>query len=296
MNKLSFLFSILLAGVVMFTTSCGTQGSADGFEQSESGLMYKFHVKGDGTVSPVEGDFLDVIMVYGLEDSILFDSRDIPDQQQRNVPMMASVHKADIYEGLAMMHVGDSATFKLVADSVWLKLFRMPKVPPGMDSVDYIYFHVTMNEIINAEEMQAKQEEEQREFREAEKGMRDAYLAANYPDATPTESGLYYIRTNKGSGAKPVPGQTVLVHYTGMLVDGTKFDSSVDRGTPFEFTLGEGRVIQGWDEGLAMMQKGDKGILVIPSDLGYGSRGTGIITPFSTLVFEVELIDFKNAE
>ena len=144
--------------------------------------------------------------------------------------------------------------------------------------------------------MQAKQDEEQREFREAEKGKRDAYLAANYPDATPTESGLYYIRTNKGSGAKPVPGQTVIVHYTGMLVDGTKFDSSVDRGTPFEFTLGEGRVIQGWDEGLAMMQKGDKGILVIPSDLGYGSRGTGIITPFSTLVFEVELIDFKNAE
>ena len=79
-------------------------------------------------------------------------------------------------------------------------------------------------------------------------------------------------------------------------ITSTKFDSSVDRGTPFEFTLGEGRVIKGWDEGLAMMQKGEKGLLVIPSDLGYGSRGTGIITPFSTLVFEVELIDFKNAE
>ena len=87
----------------------------------------------------------------------------------------------------------------------------------------------------------------------------------------------------------------VKVHYTGTLVDGTKFDSSLDRWEPYEFPLGQGQVIRGWDLGIAKMQKGEKGVLVIPSDLGYGARGSGKIAPFSTLVFEVELVDITGS-
>jgi peptidylprolyl isomerase len=163
-----------------------------------------------------------------------------------------------------------------------------------MDSIEFLYFHVQLNEILTAEEMQTKKDAELKELQDGELSARTVYLEANYPDAVPSESGLYYIRTKKGSGSKPKVGQTVTVHYTGTLIDGTKFDSSVDRGQPFDFPLGQGRVIKGWDEGLGMMQKGEKGILVIPSDLGYGSRGSGKIAPFSTLIFEVEMIDFKD--
>jgi len=109
-----------------------------------------------------------------------------------------------------------------------------------------------------------------------------------------TPSGLKYIDLVVGTGASPAPGQTAVVHYTGWLTDGKKFDSSVDRGTPFEFPLGQGRVIRGWDEGVATMKVGGKRKLTIPSDLGYGARGAGgAIPPNATLVFEVELLAIK---
>jgi len=96
-----------------------------------------------------------------------------------------------------------------------------------------------------------------------------------------------------GNGALAEPGKTIVVHYTGTLEDGTKFDSSVDRGTPFEFTLGAGQVIKGWDTGFDGMKVGGKRRLTIPPEMGYGSRAAGTIPPNSTLIFDVELLDVK---
>ncbi len=110
-------------------------------------------------------------------------------------------------------------------------------------------------------------------------------------DYTETDSGLMYYDIEEGDGATPEEGQTVVVHYTGWLEDGTKFDSSLDRGQPFTFPLGTGSVIAGWDEGLATMQVGGKRQLVIPAELGYGDAGSGLIPPGATLIFDVELVD-----
>jgi|CXWL01.1.fsa_nt_gi FKBP-type peptidyl-prolyl cis-trans isomerase FkpA len=109
-----------------------------------------------------------------------------------------------------------------------------------------------------------------------------------------TASGLKYTELVVGTGAEAKAGQMVTVHYTGWLLDGTKFDSSVDRNDPFAFALGRGQVIRGWDEGVAGMKIGGKRKLTIPADLGYGSRGAGgVIPPNATLVFEVELLGVK---
>ena len=113
-------------------------------------------------------------------------------------------------------------------------------------------------------------------------------------DMITTASGLQYQDLITGTGAAVKAGDIVSVHYTGWLEDGTKFDSSLDRNQPFDFTVGQGGVIKGWDEGLVGMQVGGKRKLVIPSNLGYGSAGAGgVIPPNATLVFEVELLEIK---
>jgi len=108
-----------------------------------------------------------------------------------------------------------------------------------------------------------------------------------------TDSGLKYEDLVEGTGESPRPGQMVVVHYTGTLEDGKKFDSSLDRGRPFEFAIGQGRVIKGWDEGVMSMKVGGKRRLIIPPALGYGNRDLGVIPPNSTLIFEVELLELK---
>ena len=106
-----------------------------------------------------------------------------------------------------------------------------------------------------------------------------------------TASGLQYEDVKQGTGPQPTRGQKVTVHYTGTLPDGKKFDSSRDRGQPFQFTIGVGQVIKGWDEGVMSMKVGGKRKLIIPAVLGYGARGAGgVIPPNATLVFEVELL------
>lgn len=112
--------------------------------------------------------------------------------------------------------------------------------------------------------------------------------------ATTTASGLIYEELTAGTGATATPGQTVVVHYTGWLADGTQFDSSKGRNDPFEFRLGAGQVIRGWDEGVAGMSVGGKRLLTIPPQLGYGARGAGgVIPPDAVLLFEVELLKIR---
>ncbi len=116
----------------------------------------------------------------------------------------------------------------------------------------------------------------------------------NMDNAITTDSGLKYVEIKEGTGDSPTTGKKVIVHYTGTLENGTKFDSSRDRGTPFEFTIGVGQVIKGWDEGVATMKVGGRRQLIIPADLGYGSRGVpGVIPQNATLIFDVELLDIK---
>lgn len=125
----------------------------------------------------------------------------------------------------------------------------------------------------------------------------DTNLMAMNPDketaaeTVTTPSGLKYKELKVGDGATPAKGQNVVVHYTGTLEDGTKFDSSRDRNSPFSFKLGVGQVIKGWDEGLSTMKVGGRRMLTIPAELGYGSRGAGgVIPPNATLLFDVELL------
>jgi cyclophilin family peptidyl-prolyl cis-trans isomerase len=139
-----------------------------------------------------------------------------------------------------------------------------------------------------------KKEGEKRVEQEKQMAEFEAAMLKKYPEAVTTESGLMYVVKEKGSGENPENGDRVKVHYTGKFLDGKVFDSSVQRNQPFEFAVGAGQVIKGWDQGILNMKKGEKRILLIPYWLAYGTQGyPGAIPPESHLIFDVELIDFK---
>lgn len=132
--------------------------------------------------------------------------------------------------------------------------------------------------------------------REQEKGAQQTeqqMIKEQWPNAVTTPSGLQYVVVEEGSGDSPAKGAMVSVHYTGKLLDGKKFDSSYDRGKPIDFPVGNGQVIKGWDEALLGMKKGEKRVLIIPPQLGYGPSGRGPIPPNAIMVFDVELVNFR---
>ena len=149
-------------------------------------------------------------------------------------------------------------------------------------------------EAFDATETFANFEENRIKQIEAQKEAQAAALAEFTKGFDQTSSGLYYQIQTQGTGDKPTTGNTVKVHYKGELLDGTVFDSSFKRNEPIEFNLGVGQVIPGWDEGIALLNKGAKATFIIPSELAYGSAGAGgVIPPDATLKFEVELVSFK---
>lgn len=259
------------------------------FKEGNNGIKYLFHEKSKDTAMAREWSTISFTYAFGTKDSIM-------DKSPKPIQYMLSksMYKGDLNEALAMVHKGDSVSFIFQADSFFMKTLRSPQVPPLFDSVKDLYFHM---KIVDITPETPEQKEKRTEYENAEKNepsLIQQYLTQNNITIAPTESGLYYLETKAGTGVSPVAGQKVKVHYTGTLLDGTKFDSSVDRKEPFEFVLGQGQVIRGWDEGIAMMKKGGKAKLVIPSKLGYGNRAAGgTIKAFSTLVFEVELLDIK---
>jgi len=298
-NNLILWLAALMMSATVFTSCNNATGK---WQTTKDGLKYKFYVQNKDGNTPAEGDYVTVEMIYRTPDSTLFNSSKLP--QPMELPMVKSVHQADIYEGLALMHVGDSATFECNADSVFQKLFRFKTVPPKLKDVKTIFFDVKLVKLTSKEEKMKETQEAQKiqqqemiKNKAEEAGKLQKYLTDNNITVAPTADSLFIVVTKKGNGPKPQKGDKVTVHYTGYLLDGTKFDSSVDRGKPFEFELGEGRVIKGWDEGIATLSKGSKAKLIIPSKLAYGERGAGgVIAPYSPLVFDVELIDFTSGK
>lgn len=281
---LSLLFSATLF-------SCGEKNPFPGYTPTGTGLYYKQIVAGNGDQLSM-GEVIKIRLSYYLGDSLLFTTNNLSEPAFDQV--RESVFQGDLYEGFRMMHVGDSMSFMINADSTFRKQFRAPILPDFVQPDVFLRWEVAVDEAMPEEVFQQRKMEEIAALQRQADEVFAAYLEENGIKTTPQESGLVYVCTKKGKGPKPGYKQNVKVHYTGKLLDGRVFDSSVERGEPIEFQLGVGQVIPGWDEGIALMSKGEKGILYIPSNLAYGARQAGeLITPYSNLIFEVELVDFE---
>jgi len=293
MKRMTLSLVTFAALITMFMVACsqGKKGGVEGFDYTESGLGCKFHVTNDENPKPENGKLAVLRMTYGTNDTVFFNTDMIPDKKMK-LPMSESGYPGDFYEALSMMHIGDSASFIINADSFFIKTARFPKIPEYAVGVKDLVFHVKLENIQTEAEARQEYEDKLKSMELNEATTLKNYVESKGIKAEPTASGLYFIENVKGNGPKPKAGDKVRVHYTGTLLDGTKFDSSVDRNQPFEFDLGQGRVIRGWDEGVALMNVGTKATLIIPSKLGYGERGAGqVIGPYASLVFEVELLE-----
>jgi FKBP-type peptidyl-prolyl cis-trans isomerase len=201
--------------------------------------------------------------------------------------------QGDFYTALSLLQVGDSACFKLDAAGFFEKN-RKRDLPVEFRQGDPVFIYVRLKNILSSEDLESEKENIYHTDFEQEKNLLKNYIELTNTTAKPTTSGLYYIEKKKGKGKKAEIGKTLVVHYTGTTIDGKIFDSSLQRGKPFSFVLGKGQVIKGWDEGFQFMQAGGEARFIIPSDLAYGKTGySNLILPYSTLVFEVELLDVK---
>ena len=288
MRKNFFLLSALF---LMLSVLTGCSNAPKGYQATDNGLYYRLFTNNGGD-NPQIGDLLELTMSCSVNDTVV-----ILPLTKNIIPMTEPSFWSDFVEGFSMMHKGDSASFIVDIDSSFVNLFGYNTLPPQFSSTDIMRFEVRLDDFYPESEFRFRMIENIKKNypAETEKAVSElnAYLEKNGVVAQPTSTGLYYVKTQDGTGEKPSKGSTVKAHYTGYLLDGTVFDTSIERGEPIEFVLGVGQVIPGWDEGIALMSKGEKAVLYIPYYLAYGDRDLGVIPPFSNLVFEVELIDFK---
>ena len=313
--------SSLLSAAFFLTLAVPAAAQAPAFGRLPSGTEYRLYrrdaagrfqprplaVPADAPYAARTGQLLTVFMDYRTgRDSLLMSTRRLgPVPQPMALP--PAPPRGSVEEAVALLLPGDSAVFRFNADTVFARSFHQP-VPPFLKKAgNVLTVNLRAYELISAEEMKVRQQKIQAEM-QAQAGAKAAqlqtqenaqilaYAKANKLTVKKTTGGVYYAITKAGKGLPPKKGQTVAVLYRGtLLATGAEFDASAKHGnTPFEFALGQGNVIKGWDEGIAVLNKGSKAALLIPSGLGYGARGAGAgIPPNAVLRFDVELVDVK---
>ena len=236
---------------------------------TSSGLQYVIEEEGTGALAEA-GNVVQVHYTGKLADGTVFDS-----SYERGQPIAFPLGQGIVIpgwdEGIGLLNVGGEAKLIIPPELAYGEAGVRGVIPPNST----LYFEVELVDILP--------------------GSPEAPAEVAEEDFITTESGLKYYDLEKGDGATPETGEMVSVHYTGWLEDGTKFDSSLDRGNPFVFPIGMQYVIPGWDEGVSTMKVGGKRQLVIPAELAYGEEGAGDVIPAgATLIFEVELLEVKS--
>ncbi|MBP3763515.1 MAG: FKBP-type peptidyl-prolyl cis-trans isomerase [Bacteroidales bacterium] len=296
--------TMIVAGAALLA-ACNN-GGMSGYKTTSDGLHYKFHKQNTSGQQVQEGDVL-----VG-EMTVKFDTMELASTNGKSERVMQALPSfpGGLYQGMLMMHVGDHATFAVEADSLakFVQPDQMPRTyQPGKGMK--FYYDLNLQEIITKEEIEQERanflaQVEERKENEPQEILQ--YVRDNGITAQPNKDGLYVIVKKRGNGPKVEVGKEVSVNYTGRLLDGTIFDSSVESDArqggvyspqrkyePMTYVQGRDKLIDGWEQGVLGQPAGTELQLVIPSALGYGPRGAQTIPPYSPLVFDIEIISVK---
>ena len=273
-------------------------GNYPDLQPTESGLFIVQEKKGKGKI-PKEGDWIHFdFKVSVLNGATLYDSEKAgrPMDLEKGKPFDTK----GFDEALNTMRVGDELTVIVPSKLAYKEMGRRGMIDPYSTLIYWVRMNSVTSKAQHEKELAQKKATEEKIAKNQmnqEKETIANYIKENHVTVEPTASGLYYIETAEGTGVQPVAGDKVKVHYNGTLLDGTKFDSSYDRGEPFGFTLGKHQVIEGWDEGIALMKEGGKATFIVPSSIAYGASARGnVIHAYAPLKFEVELVEVTKAE
>lgn len=268
-------------------------------QATPEGIYYIVEQEGVGA-KPAAGQYVKVHYTGTLLNGNKFDS-----SKDRNQPFMFMLGQGKVIQGwdkgIPLFAPGGKGKLLLPASLAYGNRAMGNSIPANSPLI----FDIEVLSAMTTAEYQAEQAaENERRQKEAaakeaaqvqiERKVIDEYAAKHGLTIKSTPSGLCYVIDQQGDGPKVEPGKTAIVHYTGTLTDGTKFDSSRDRNQPFPVTVGQNRVIKGWEEGLTLFNKGGKGTLLIPSTLGYGAYGAGGVIPANAvIIFDIEIVDVK---
>ncbi|RLD76132.1 MAG: hypothetical protein DRJ10_14080, partial [Bacteroidetes bacterium] len=238
-SNLTFLSSVVL----FIFSSCNTDNS--GFQTTENGLKFKLLKENIQGQKPKTDDYVEIKLIYlNNKDSILFNSNDISSTIKMRVDKPS--HKACFEDALLLLKTGDQSLFKISADSFFIKT-KKTKVPNWVKKGDILTFDIELINILNKEQISKEQQTLKEKRKKEEDDMISLYIKENEIEEESLISGLYYIEIQEGKGKHSKPSDILQVHYTGKFIDGSTFDSSLDRNELFAFQLGNAEVIAGWE-------------------------------------------------
>jgi FKBP-type peptidyl-prolyl cis-trans isomerase len=277
--------------IVIVLVGCSGKDEYPGFSLSEEGIYYKLKRIGEQTKKAGPGDFITLDILYKTtEDSVFFEGR-------RKI-QVSSDSLQDIDKCFMMLSEGDQAEFILNARDFFHNTLNA-SLPSFLDTNDVMVVDLNMIEIQSQEEYQKEKTAFLKwveDFGEYESVILKQYLEENKINSEPTSSGLYKFVIEEGNERQVSEGDTVIVHYEGKFLNGKYFDSTVKRKEPFGFVYGtEWQVIDGLEEAIGMMKEGERSLFIIPSELAFGKKGssTGIIPPYTSVIFEVHLLEIN---
>ena len=291
MKKQFVLFALVCLSAMMLFSSC-TQ-KYPGYKKTQSGLYYKFHNRNTLATQPKLTDFLRVEMKCYLDDSLYYDWRGT--QHEVYTQLQKPIFAGDLQEAYAMMHVGDSASFYVKADSVAAMYYDQDPNAVGLTPEDYFRYEVKLAEVKTEDEFQSDIEKMKESMKAQSKMALEEYIINNNINVTRENSGVYIIPLEKGNGRCPVKGERVELDFSASLLNGQLVGSTFNSPEKFSFVLGEGYTIQGWEEIVPKMHLGDRVKAIIPFDMAYGEHSVGDIPAYANLVYDIKLLKITTA-
>ncbi len=286
-----FVLVAIAAAALFFSVSCSKQ-KHPGFELVDD-VYVQFHFRSESGISPQIADYVTVDLIYRLPDTVLFNSVDFGDPMV--FPVIEPTFKGDLYAGLRLLQLGDSATFVFPADSFFIITAGYPALPDYVKKGSDMFFDVKLQNIQTPEQVAEEQRLLFKALRQDEVNSIAAYIAEKGITQAPTSSGLYVIQEKRGSGRLPVEGDMLRLHFSISLLNGEVLFTT-DGMEPLEVEFGSDFDTKGFHEGIAFLRKGGMVKLIVPSDLAYDSIGIPqMLPPFTTLVYDLELIDLVTA-